>query len=136
MRNVKDLRDEGFTLIELLIVVVVLGVLAGIVILSLGSIQSSAWVSDCQSDGANVNLAIQDYLTKNGTYPASPTDLLTTDPANGAPYIGSWPNQTSHYTFTIAPAHDGTFTVSSPQYLAGITWVGAKTCSSPLLKLQ
>jgi len=129
-------RDDGFTLIELLVVVVVLGILAGVVIIGLGNVNQLAWVSDCQTDGANVNLAISDYNSENGSYPTSQSALLTINPVSGAPFIGSWPNQSAHYTFTLSPANDGTFTVSTPAYPTGLTWAGAKTCNNPLLNLQ
>ncbi len=129
-------NDAGFTLIELLIVVVVLGVLAAVVVISVGNVQAFAWVSDCMTDGANVNIAIQDYVTENGHYPTSVPVLLLPNPANGAPFIGSWPNQTAHYTFTLSAANDGTFVVSTPANSTGLLWTGAKTCTDPRLQLK
>ena len=45
-------NNEGFTLIELLIVIVVLGILAGVVVFSLGSVTGSSAIAACQADGA------------------------------------------------------------------------------------
>ncbi len=58
----KRTRDErGFSLIELLVVIVVLGVLAGIVVFALGGTSSSASVAACQTDAQSVEQAVLDY---------------------------------------------------------------------------
>ncbi len=58
--------DGGFTLIELLIVIVVLGILAAVVVFSLGSVTGKSAVSACQADGATVNTAMAAYNANNG----------------------------------------------------------------------
>lgn len=129
-------ESNGFTLIELLLVIVVLGILAAIVVFSLGSVTTKAWVSNCQSDGANINMAIQDFRTETGAWPTSTSDLISSSGANGGPYIGQWPSANGHYTFTLAPANDGTFIVTTPANSTGVTWAGAATCTNPTLQLQ
>ncbi len=113
-------NDEGFTLIELLIVIVVLGILAGVVVFSLGSVTGSSAVAACQADGSTVNTAIQAYYAQNGSYPANIAALVPT-------YLQSAPNST-HYSFSIVSnaltlAGKGTPSVAQ-------TWAGANTCSS------
>ena len=53
--------EQGFTLMELLIVIVVLGLLAGIVIFSLTGVSSSAAVAACHTDATSVENAVNDY---------------------------------------------------------------------------
>ncbi len=43
-------NENGFTLIELLIVIVVLGILAGIVVLGLGTFRADASSAACNAD--------------------------------------------------------------------------------------
>ena len=61
--------EEGFTLIELMIVIVILGVLAGIVIFAVGGITDNGNVAACKSDVKTVDVAVEAYLAKNGSYP-------------------------------------------------------------------
>ena len=70
-------NNEGFTLIELLIVIVVLGILAAVVVFSLGSVTSKSAVAACQADGTTVSLALQAYNANNGAYPASGTSGIS-----------------------------------------------------------
>ena len=100
-RRVKQQRDAaqvdgGFTLIELLIVIVVLGILAAVVVFSLGSVTKNAAQSSCQTDVASVNTAEAAYLAQNGVYSTTQAQLIG---ANG--YLQTWPSS-SHYTISIA----------------------------------
>ena len=72
-RMVQRARDEesGFTLIELMIVIVILGVLAGIVIFAVGGITDKGNTAACKSDVKTVDVAVEAYLAKNGSYPAA-----------------------------------------------------------------
>lgn len=127
--------NGGFTLIELLIVIVVLGILAAVVVFSLGSVTSKSAVSACQADGATVNTAMAAYNANNGGFPTLTTELL--DTTNGGPYLQSWPNNTAHYQFRIlsiaatatVPAY-GELEVALPGSTSTwVKWQGAATCS-------
>src|SRR5712692_3999534 len=95
----KNLRgrkgQQGFTLIELLVVVTILGILAGIVTLSLVGLTTNANVQACNSEYKTVQAALDAYMANNNfdTIPAA-TDtnnmdgavpLFTLSPQAGSP---------------------------------------------------
>ena len=96
--------ELGFTLIELLIVIVVLGVLAGVTVFALGGVTSQSAVSACNADAKTVDIAVAAYNAQtgysgSGTTPPAPTSVLLT--AGATPYLQSFPNS-SHYTITLS----------------------------------
>jgi prepilin-type N-terminal cleavage/methylation domain-containing protein len=99
-------NNGGFTLIELLIVIVVLGILAAVVVFSLGSVTSQSAVSACQADGATVNTAMSAYNANIGSYPQLQS-ALTSAATQGGPYLQSWPNNTAHYAFGLSGGGSG-----------------------------
>ncbi len=93
--------DAGFTLIELLVVVIVLGTLAAIVVVALGSVTTESWAASCDSDSKTVNLAAVAYLQQN----AGVTQLTESDLTQGANQsLHAWPKSTN---YTIVIAGDG-----------------------------
>lgn len=74
-------RDEhGFTLIELLIVIVILGILAGIVLFAVGGVTNRGNLAACRSDLKTIQVAVEAYRAKNGNYPPNLEPSLTTSP--------------------------------------------------------
>ena len=70
--------NRGFTLVELLIVIVVLGVLAGIVALAAGSFRSSSVEAACAQDRRIVVSAVEAYKVRHsGAPPGTLADLTT-----------------------------------------------------------
>jgi prepilin-type N-terminal cleavage/methylation domain-containing protein len=65
--------SEGFTLIELLIVIVILGILAGIVVFAVGNSKGDATDAACSANQKTVSTAAEAYKAKNGAYPGSLT---------------------------------------------------------------
>lgn len=57
--------QKGFTLIELLVVVTILGILAGIVTLSLVGLTTHANVEACNSEYKTVQAALDSYMANN-----------------------------------------------------------------------
>lgn len=95
----RDDSDVGFTLIELLIVIVILGILAGIVVFAVGSARDDSVTSSCKADIKTVNTAAEAYKAKTGSYPAD-TAAFTTGP-NAT--LRSYPTSTE-YTIGYAAA--------------------------------
>src|SRR4051794_17552618 len=68
--NARDARrnEDGFTLIELLIVIVVLGVLAGIVVFGVGTFRADSKLAACKADLKTVSVAEDAYNAKNDAF--------------------------------------------------------------------
>ena len=68
--------EGGFTLIELLIVIVILGVLAGIVVFSVRGITDRGDTAACKSNLKTAEVAVEAYYAKNGANPATLADVV------------------------------------------------------------
>lgn len=80
LQRIRKLRavEAGFTLIELLIVVVILGVLAGIVVFAVSAFNGQGVDAACKSDMKNVEIASEAYYAKIGSYAGAIGDLSPT----------------------------------------------------------
>jgi len=76
-KRVNTAREDGFTLIELLIVIVILGILAGIVVFAVGTAKDDAESSACKSEYKTVVTAQEAHKAKTGGYAASEAALIT-----------------------------------------------------------
>jgi len=63
-------KQSGFTIVELLIVIVIIGILAGLVITTFTGIQQRARNSERQTDLRALSSQLESYFTTNGSYPA------------------------------------------------------------------
>jgi general secretion pathway protein G len=94
--------DAGFTLIELLIVIIILGVLAGIVVFSVGAISDRGETAACETDLKTVQTASEAYRAQNASYAAN-MDALVPGYMQEKPTTVSY---TAGNPPTIAPAGD------------------------------
>jgi general secretion pathway protein G len=76
LRNLRK-NEGGFTLIELLIVIVVLGILAGIVVFGVGTFKTDAETAAKAADCKSVSVAAEAWNAKKGSYPADVGVLVT-----------------------------------------------------------
>jgi general secretion pathway protein G len=136
--------DGGFTLIELLIVIVVLGILAAVVVFSLGGVATSSALAACQSDGATYETALAAATAQGTPVPdAYPGTTETINQALGS-YIATAPGNSSHYVFAIETGglyvgKSGSSTAPIKTPAAGTTpavlntgwaaWTGSSSCT-------
>ncbi len=78
-------KRSGFTLIEIILVVVIIGILAGIAIPRMGGKTEKAKISQAKSNITALSMAIQEFEMMNGNYPSSLEQLL--DESKGGPYM-------------------------------------------------
>jgi len=105
-RKYENGMEVGFTLIELLIVIVVLGILAGVTVFALGGVTSQSAVSACNTDAKTVDVAVAAYNAQTGGTVAATQALLApplspaTTVAGATFYLQSWPTS-SHYAISL-----------------------------------
>lgn len=78
-------KRSGFTLIEIILVVVIIGILAGIAIPKLGGKSEMAMIGQAKANINSLSMAIQEYEMMNGAYPPSLDALL--DESKGGPFM-------------------------------------------------
>ena len=100
-------RNEGFTLIELLVVIAIIGLLASIVLVSLGPARQKARDAKGQSDIRQIMTAFEMKYSDNLSYPDLP-DTVTNIAAADArldPYLNPVPYTNGNRTYQW---YDGT----------------------------
>jgi general secretion pathway protein G len=114
---------SAFTLVEIMLVVIIIGVLAGLVIPKISGMGERARNTAAQTDiNGGIKTALGNYEVDNGTYPRSLQDLMV-QPANarnwhgpylenvpldpwGFPYVYRFPgrhNPASYDLFSVGP---------------------------------
>jgi prepilin-type N-terminal cleavage/methylation domain-containing protein len=106
-------NEKGFTLIELLIVIVILGILAGIVVFAVAGISNKGTDSACKADLKTVEVASEAYYAQKGTYATAigATGSTVATELVGAKLLREAPS-TKNYTIVYTPA-DGSVSSTS-----------------------
>lgn len=72
------MKNSAFTLVELLIVIIIIGVLAGAMMLSMSSMDDKLKANEILENLRMAKEAAQNYYTKNGSWPTNNTKLNDT----------------------------------------------------------
>ena len=115
IKKLQEKREEGFTLIELLIVIVILGILAAIVVFSVGGITDRGSRSACQANVESVNIAAEAFRTQSptGAYPATLNNLTTNNPPASRQFLKTIPGTLAAdgLSFVVAPGGGTSYTI-------------------------
>ena len=81
MLNLRDTLKKGFTLIEILVVIAIIGILASIILVALGSARDKARIARAQSDLNQIQTAIGMLANDTEEWPGhQPIDTICTTP--------------------------------------------------------
>ena len=118
VRERRGAGSAGFTLIELLIVIVVIGILAGIAIFAIGAFRNDASGGACTADKRTLESAIEAYRGRTGSYPAALTDLTSSNYVADDGNFTATTKTGNGYTLTYTPA-SGALTTCAVALAAG-----------------
>jgi prepilin-type N-terminal cleavage/methylation domain-containing protein len=76
-KDEKNIVEAGFTLVELLIVIVIMGILAGIVVFAVGNLTNGASSNACKTEADAMATAAEAHRATYGAYPAAAANLWT-----------------------------------------------------------
>jgi prepilin-type N-terminal cleavage/methylation domain-containing protein len=75
----KNIIEKGFTLVELLIVIVILGILAGIVVFAVGNLTQDAGKNACKTEVDTTKTAAEAFKVRALRYPQNWSEMTSTN---------------------------------------------------------
>lgn len=123
LRKIRKLlkKQEGFTLVELMIVVVILGILAGIGVQQYGNIQERAKKAAHEANKKVLTNAANMWLIMNGGFPGENEATKTFEGEENElvpDYVDEWPtnpySNNQDYVVTITKTGEGYSIVVTP----------------------
>src|SRR5690349_5943438 len=101
-------KNTGFTLIELLVVIAIIGILAAVVLVSLGSARAKARDARRITDIRQMQTAFELFFNDCGGYPSSLVSTNSIAGCTGGTTLGSYlPNPPTPQTGCTPPASGG-----------------------------
>jgi hypothetical protein len=106
----EDALDQGGVIMEILFYVLAVGIISGIIALSLSSVITNTAIAACEADGSTLQTGMASFQAENPTATVSGTatgtgNLFVNDTTpvvtKGAPFITAWPVNSTHYVYTI-----------------------------------
>lgn len=135
--------QKGFTLIELMIVVAIIGILAAVALPAYQDYTARSQMSEALTLSSGAKVAVTEYWTNNGAFPASNASAGIADAANiTGKYVSSVTVGTGGLvtalmkgTGSVAAGIDGQSLLLSPVTAAGsISWVCKPAAATLLTK--
>ena len=109
-------NQGGFTLIELLIVVLIIGVLAGIAVPQVAGRSDEAKATACKANMKQIETALESYYLDNQKYPSTGhLDDLTDRYLKGIPRCPAG-KKNYEYEYEYESKDDKTFTLTCPYH--------------------
>lgn len=99
VKKFSNINKQGFTIVELLIVIVVIGILAGLVFVQFNNVQGRARDSERKADIRLIESKLAEYRADESSYPDALSDVedMPADALAG-------PTEGETYTYTALPA--------------------------------
>lgn len=98
----RKLRRTAFSLLEMMLVVVIIGLLAGVVVFQFAGQSEQAHISTTKTKMHSVKQAIDSYIISNGTVPLSLEELTT----GTSPYLATIPKDSWRNEYVYYPESD------------------------------
>ena len=119
IQNIKQGQFPGFTLIELLVVITIIGILAGLILVSFSSAQARARDSSRKSDLDALKKALELAKQDSPGGFSYPSDMQTLDDDPNSPYIKQIPKDPktgANYIYAATSTTDGPCTLDCAKY--------------------